>query len=42
LIGLARGCIAGFDVDGAGGAEAVKFAAVDPGTSLTADDFFVL
>ncbi|HEV2897750.1 MAG TPA: hypothetical protein VGX71_07945 [Pseudaminobacter sp.] len=31
-----------FDVDGAGGAEAVKFAAVDPGTLLTADDFFVL
>ena len=31
-----------FDVDGAGGAAAVKFAAVAPGTSLTADDFFVL
>jgi Ca2+-binding RTX toxin-like protein len=31
-----------FDVDGAGGSAAVKFAAVDPGTLLTADDFFVL
>lgn len=31
-----------FDVDGAGGAAAVKFAAVDPGTLLTSDDFFVL
>ena len=30
-----------FDADGAGGAAAVKFAAVDPGTSLTADDFAV-
>ncbi|RWC94712.1 MAG: calcium-binding protein, partial [Mesorhizobium sp.] len=31
-----------FDVDGAGGAAAVKFAAVDPGTFLTVDDFFVV
>ncbi|RWH78852.1 MAG: calcium-binding protein [Mesorhizobium sp.] len=31
-----------FDVDGAGGAAAVKFAAVDPSTFLTVDDFFVL
>jgi len=31
-----------FDVDGAGGASAVKFAAVSPGTWLTADDFFVI
>jgi Ca2+-binding RTX toxin-like protein len=30
-----------FDVDGAGGAAAVKFAAVDPGTPLTAADFYV-
>ena len=30
-----------FDADGAGGVAAVKFAAVDPGTSLTADDFAV-
>ena len=31
-----------FDVDGAGGAAAVKFAAVDPGTALTAADFYVV
>jgi Ca2+-binding RTX toxin-like protein len=31
-----------FDVDGAGGAAAVKFASVEPGTLLTADDFLVL
>jgi serralysin len=31
-----------FDFDGVGGAAAVKFAAVAPGTLLTADDFFVL
>ncbi|AZN97417.1 calcium-binding protein [Mesorhizobium sp. M9A.F.Ca.ET.002.03.1.2] len=31
-----------FDVDGAGGAAAVKFAAVDPSTFLTVDDFFVI
>jgi hypothetical protein len=31
-----------FDVDGAGGASAVKFAAVNPGTYLSSDDFFVL
>ncbi len=31
-----------FDVDGVGGAAAVKFAAVDPGTWVTADDFIVI
>ncbi|TIT84358.1 MAG: calcium-binding protein, partial [Mesorhizobium sp.] len=31
-----------FDQDGAGGAAAVQFATVDPGTWLTADDFFVV
>ncbi|RWQ61660.1 Ig-like domain-containing protein [Mesorhizobium sp.] len=31
-----------FDVDGAGGAATVKFAALDPSTFLTVDDFFVL
>ncbi|MGX5848241.1 Ig-like domain-containing protein [Mesorhizobium sp. PL10] len=31
-----------FDVDGVGGAAAVKFAAVDPGTLLTADDFILV
>jgi Ca2+-binding RTX toxin-like protein len=30
-----------FDADGAGGVAAVKFAVVDPGTLLTADDFIV-
>lgn len=30
-----------FDVDGAGGVSAVKFAAIGPGTWLTADDFLV-
>jgi serralysin len=29
-------------VDGAGGAATVKFAALDPSTFLTVDDFFVL
>ena len=28
-----------FDVDGAGGTAAVKFATVNPGTTVTADDF---
>ncbi|RUW26595.1 calcium-binding protein [Mesorhizobium sp. M4B.F.Ca.ET.215.01.1.1] len=31
-----------FDQDGAGGAAGVRFATVDPGTWLTADDFFVV
>lgn len=31
-----------YDVDGVGGAAAVKFAAVDPGTWVTADDFIVI
>ena len=30
-----------FDLDGAGGVAAVQFAAIDPGTSITADDFIV-
>ena len=31
-----------FDADGVGGMAAVKFAAVDPGISITADDFIVV
>lgn len=31
-----------YDADGVGGAEAVRLATVDRGTSITAEDFFVV
>lgn len=31
-----------YDADGVGGAEAVRLATVDGGTSITAEDFFVV